>query len=175
MQNLEKNNRVNFNSLKDALAMPGKTTVIEPLFGSALLAIANVLLYNEVSFFYQGQKDFSLIQAICHSPVQTREQADYIFSDTIDNQLLQLCKKGDFMNPEFSASLIFGCESFSVCKASIEGPGIAQKKIIDLPCNTDFIKIWQEKNSEYPLGVEVFFIDDQNNLLALSRTTKIEV
>lgn len=172
--NIEQANRKNFKCLNGALSMPGKITTITPLFGSAFLALANVLLYNEVSYYYKGKEDMSLIKAIVNSQEKTQEKADYLFSDVIDLQLLQSAKKGDYVNPEFSATLIFACENFSAQEVVLSGPGIAKTLKTTLPCSNDFIRLLQEKNSDYPLGVEVFFLDKQNNLLGLSRTTKVE-
>ena len=79
------------------------------------------------------------------------------------------------MNPEFSATLFFACEDFSGTSALLSGPGINEKKAVSLPCDIEFISILKEKNSNYPLGMEIFFLNQKNELLSLSRTTKIEV
>lgn len=177
MQNLdiEKLNRENFKSLSDALAMPGKITTIKPVFNSTLLAVANVVLYNEVSFFYNGDEDMSLIEAITNPKVSTNKEADYIFSDEINGTLVKEAKKGDYLNPDFSATLIFKCDNFNTTNVKIKGPGIDGKKIINLPCSKKFVEVLMDKNSDYPLGIEVYFINSAGDILALSRTTKVEV
>lgn len=175
MEDLEKLNRENFKSLSDALAQPGNITTIKPLFDSKLLAIANVLLYSEVSYYYNGSRDITLIEAITNPKVETIEKADYIFSDTVDIELLKAAKSGDHINPDFSAALIFQCDELSLTDVILRGPGIENEKKVQLPCDKEFIDELMSKNSEYPLGVEVFFIANNGSLTALSRTTKVEV
>lgn len=172
---LEKLNRKNFRAMMNALSMPGDTKNVESLYDSYLLAIANVLLYREVSFFYEGQEDTSIIEAITNTQKQSIENADYIFSDVLDKDLIKRAKKGDFINPDFSGTLIFTCKDFKITKAVLSGPGINGKKEVYLPCDKSFIEELMIKNSEYPLGVEVFFITNSGSLLGLSRRTKIEV
>ncbi|KFL35188.1 MULTISPECIES: phosphonate C-P lyase system protein PhnH [unclassified Sulfurospirillum] len=171
---IEKLNRQNFKSLSDALSMPGKITHIQELFSSHFLAVANVLLYSEVSFYYSGDEDMTLVEAITHPKATTLKEADYIFSDTIDVVLIGEAKKGDYLSPDFSATLIFKCEDFNADRYRLSGPGIDGTKEISLPCKAEFIERLMEKNRDYPLGIEVFFINRCGEVLALSRTTKVE-
>jgi alpha-D-ribose 1-methylphosphonate 5-triphosphate synthase subunit PhnH len=175
MQDLEKLNRENFKSLMDCLSQPGSANKINPLFDSKLLAVANVLLYSEVSYFYEGSRDISLIEAITNPKKESLQKADYIFSDVIDKELLKEAKRGDYINPDFSSTLIFVCEKFDKTDVKLSGPGIDGHKITKLPCDEDFIKVFNEKNSSYPMGVELFFINNLGEIMALSRTTKVEV
>lgn len=172
---LEQFNRQNFKSLSDALAMPGKITQIKKVFDSHLLAVANVLFFSEVSFYYSGDEDITLVEAITNPKATTMQEADYILSDVIDTRLINEAKKGDYLNPDFSATLIFRCEDFNNYTYLISGPGIDEKKEVNLPCNKEFIDILMQKNSDYPLGIEIFFINSIGELIALSRTTKVEV
>jgi len=177
MQNidLEQLNRQNFKSLSDALAMPGKITQLKKVFDSHLLAVANLLFFSEVTFYYSGDEDITLIEAITNPKATTLQEADYIFSDTIDIRLINEAKKGDYLNPDFSATLIFKCEDFNSYTYLLNGPGIDGGKEVNLPCNQEFIDELMKKNSDYPLGVEVFFINSIGEAIALSRTTKVEV
>ncbi len=172
---LEKLNRHNFKAMMNALSMPGKIENIIPLYKSSLLALANVLLYNEVSFFYAGEADMSLVEAINNPKVETNDNADYIFSDVLNPILIKESKKGDYISPDFSATLIFTCKDFNQTKVSMSGPGIDGKKDVYLPCDKEFIKAIKDKNSDYPLGVEIYLVSEENKVMAISRTTKIEV
>lgn len=172
---LEQLNRQNFKSLSDALAMPGKITQIKSAFDSHLLGVANVLFFSEVSYYYSGDEDITLIEAITNPKATTIQEADYIFSDTIDMHLIEEAKKGDYLNPDFSATLIFKCEDFNCYTYFLSGPGIDGEKEVNLPCNKEFVEVLMKKNSDYPLGIEVFFINSIGELMALSRTTTLEV
>jgi alpha-D-ribose 1-methylphosphonate 5-triphosphate synthase subunit PhnH len=173
--NIEKLNRDNFRALTTSLSMPGKISKIEPFLNSSFLAVASVLLYNEVSYFYEGSEDFGLIEVMTNTKKQSIKEADYIFSDKLDAKLLKEAKRGDFLNPDYSAVLIFKCDNFYNSKVRITGPGINISKNLFLPSDRDFINLLSEKNSNLPLGVEIFFINRNNEVLGLSRTTKVEV
>lgn len=172
---LEQLSRQNFKSLSDALAMPGKITQIKSVFDSHLLGVANVLFFSEVTYYYSGDEDITLIEAITNPKATTLQEADYIFGDMIDVHYINEAKKGDYLNPDFSATLIFKCEDFNYYTYFLSGPGIDGEKEINLPCNKEFIKALMKKNSDYPLGIEIFFINSIGELIALSRTTKVEV
>lgn len=172
---IEKLNRKNFRAMMNALSMPGSVQKITPLYDDATLAIASVLLYHEVSYFIQGTIDLSLISDISNPKATSLEMADYIFSETIDPALLEGAKKGTFLNPDFSAMLIFCAEENNQTKVRLSGPGINKIKEQILPCSPEFLTTLKLKNDNFPLGVEIFFIQPKNKIMALSRTTEIEV
>lgn len=171
---IEEINRENFKSLKTALTYPGSIKTLEPLFGSPFLATASVLLFNEVSFYYSGSEDMESIEVITNAQSASPKEADYIFSDTIDEALLEEAKVGNYLSPDFSATLLFKCDSLDVTEVELSGPGIDKSKKVTLPCSQTFIEKLMEKNSDYPLGVEVFFISKSRELMGISRTTKIK-
>lgn len=170
---VEKINRDNFKSLMNALSRPGSIENIEPLFNSSLVAISSVLLYSQVSYFYEGSEDIELIQAMTNAKKVDMKSADYIFADTIDIKLLECAKVGTPKEPEFSATLIFTCKDFNLTQILLSGAGIEREREVSLPINDTFIKVFMEKNSLYPLGNDIFFISKANQVMAFSRTTKI--
>lgn len=172
---IEKLNRENFKSIMNALSMPGNIEKIKPLFESNFLAIANCLLYSEVSYFYEGIEEFDLINAITNASKTKECEADYIFCDEINEFLLTKAKFGTSKDPEFSGTLIFKCKDFNGLKVKLSGPGINKEKIINLPIDKSFVEFFNEKNSHFPLGNEVFFLNENAQIVALSRTTKVEV
>jgi alpha-D-ribose 1-methylphosphonate 5-triphosphate synthase subunit PhnH len=173
--NIEKLNRDNFKSIMNALSMPGTIEQIESLYESHVLAVANTLLYSQVSYFYEGKEDFSLIEAITNTKKQEVKNSDYIFADEVSEYLFNKAKTGTTKEPEFSGTLIFKCKNFEGLKVKIQGPGIDGSKDITLPVDKSFIEFFNEKNSYFPLGNEVLFLNNKGQLMALSRTTTIEV
>lgn len=175
MENLdiEKINRNNFKSLMNALARPGDSQKIEPLFGSFLMAISSVFLYSQTSFYYDGQEDMELMQTISNAKKINHKEADYIFSDSLDLKLLQEAKIGTTKEPEFSATLIFTCKDFDGFEATLSGPGIEKERKNFLPIDEDFVRFFMEKNSLFPLGNDIFFVSLAGEVIALSRTTNI--
>ncbi|QKF81938.1 phosphonate C-P lyase system protein PhnH [Halarcobacter ebronensis] len=172
---IERLNRENFRSMMNALSRPGSIERIEPLFDSHLLAIANTLLYAEVSYFYKGNEDFELINAITNAKDSNEKEADYLFCDTIDENLFEAGKVGTMKDPEFSSTYIFKCKDFCGTKVKISGPGIDGSFNTSLPISKGFISKFNEKNSYFPLGNEVFFINENAEILGLSRTSKLEI
>ena len=171
---IEKLNRDNFRSLQNTLAMPGSIHKVSPLFDSYLLALANTLLYSQVSFHYEGEEEFDLVEAITNTKKEIPENADYIFCDQLNEYLFNKGKTGSSKDPEFSATYIFKCNDFSGLKVRLSGPGIDKEKEVELPIDKSFVEFFNEKNSYYPLGNEVFFLSKNGDLTAISRTTKVE-
>lgn len=172
---IEKLNRDNFKSMMNALSMPGKVEKIDSLFDSSLLAIANTLLYSEVSFYYEGREEFELIEAITNPKKEEAQNADYIFCDELNEYLFNKGKVGTAKDPEYSSTFIFKCKDFEGLRVKLSGPGINGEKELTLPIDKSFVEFFNEKNSYYPLGNEVFFLNEKSEIIAISRTTKMEV
>ncbi len=174
---IERINRVNFRSSLEALARPGLIQDVRPLFASTLQAMASVLLYSEVSYCYHGDEDFQMIQAICGAKVASADEADYLFCDHPEIDFLVPAKVGTAEKPELGATLICKYDAQKSVKTPVRlsGPGIETTVQAALPVGSGFIKQLKEKNAAFPMGVEVFFINDHGQLLGLPRTTHIEV
>lgn len=175
MENIEKKNRENFRSCLAVLSSPGESRQINPLFNSPLLAMASVLLYAEVGYFYDGAEDFQMIDALCCARRTEAAIADYLFFDRPEAGYLDQAKIGSSENPELSATLIFFCpEKRQQTLVRLMGPGINGARELSLPADSSFLARLQQKNATFPLGVDLFFIDTNNRLTALPRTTQIE-
>jgi alpha-D-ribose 1-methylphosphonate 5-triphosphate synthase subunit PhnH len=172
---IEKYNRETFRKLLDTLSMPGSTCQIEKLFDSYILGIASVLLYSEVSYLNSTDEDFSMINAITNAKQDEIQKADYVFCNSLEN-LFGVLKKGTYLSPEYSATIICEVESFEGLLVTLKGPGINIEKKEEYPIDLEFVKEFMENNRSYPLGNEIFFLNKTNGeIKALSRTTKVEV
>jgi alpha-D-ribose 1-methylphosphonate 5-triphosphate synthase subunit PhnH len=174
---IEKINRQNYRSSLRALSQPGEVQQVMPLFGSGLLAMASVLLYAEVSYYGESSLDFQLIRALCGARPVSQPEADYLFFATPHHAHLQQAKVGSAESPEFGATLLFGFEMVEGggTAVNLSGPGIDGLSRCLLPVSQDFISALQEKNSSFPMGIDLFFVGTDNTLLGLPRTTRIEV
>jgi len=178
VHDIERVNRNNFRSSLEALARPGESQFLHPLFDSPLLAMASVFLYAEVSHHYEGRLDFDLIRALCGSPAADAGDADYLFSDAPATEMLKPAKTGTVESPEKSATLIFAYapeHHQSGVPVRISGPGIRGATELTLPVDRAFVDSLREKNEHFPLGIDLFFVSRHNQLLGLPRTTHIEV
>ncbi len=172
---IEKINRINFKALMRSLAYPGEIHSILPIFDSYFLGVASSLLYSEVSFFYTGDEDMDTIKAITNPKVETLEKADYIFCEKIDSDALLRAKCGTFKDPDFSAIIIFTCKEFKGLHVKLKGAGIQSETNLFLPIDKAFVTDFNTKNKDFPLGVDVYFLSQKGEVVALSRTTKMEV
>ncbi|WP_028307924.1 phosphonate C-P lyase system protein PhnH [Desulfitibacter alkalitolerans] len=167
------------NSLKDV-----SDTLSLPLpCNNSVVVLALMLLDTEVSFHISGRHGSTLskyISQLTYSRTAPVEDADYIFvmQDNEKNQLTEIikgCKSGTLINPHVSATLIVETREISSEKMYVlSGPGIREEKFVGLYLNAKNWKdLRKEKNSEYPLGIDIFFFDEHHNLLALPRTTVV--
>lgn len=177
MFDIEKLNRENFRVCLRALSNPGRIGRIEPLNDSPLLAMASLLLYPEVSHFFQGEADFQMVAALTGSKRVEKSQADYLFSDHLESNLLAAAKLGTAENPDLNASLVFSCPSLSGAEGMpvvLKGPGIKTSCEMRLPLERPFLETLQKTNCEFPFGVDLFFVDGHGRLLGIPRSIRVE-
>lgn len=174
---IEQINRLNFRASLEALSRPGQIQKVQPLFESTLQAMASLLLYSEVSYWYRGDEDFQMIQAVCGAQQAPQTSADYLFYDFPDKEAVSLAKGGSSENPEMGATLIFKCDLHDAGGTALRlsGPGIKKATHATLPVDTSFIEELKVKNEVFPMGVDLFFISEKGQLLGIPRTTQIEV
>lgn len=175
---IEEINRHNFRQSLGALARPGSSQTILPLFDSGLLAMASVFLYAEVSHHYKGELDFELVRALCGSKHVAKEEGDYLFFDQPDKEYLLDAKVGSPESPELNATLVFSCQGAAETagtKVMLTGPGINGSRETELPLSRSFLAALNEKNEDFPMGLDLFLITDNTTILGLPRTTHIEV
>ena len=169
-------NRENFRVCLETLSRPGTTGTITPVFESHLTTLAHCLLYAEVSSFFKGNEDYQQIRAVTGSPEATITAADYIFCDQEDLEILAAAKIGTLVSPEHSATLFIQTNSAEHCGTNVilSGPGIQGTTKKTLPVGSTFIDTLRQKNASFPLGVDCFLIDIDDNLTGIARTTRLE-
>ena len=120
--------------------------------------IINQLTYAKTAEL--GSADFIIVLHDAHS--EDMEKA------------LNMAYPGDLLNPHKAATIIVEADSVSNDRDLIlTGPGIEKETQIKVPGSDRWIDLRAEKNSEYPLGVELIFTDRYDNILCLPRTTQI--
>lgn len=173
--NLEKINRFNFRVCMETLARPGTAGKIDPLFGSTLNAMACCLLYSEVSSYFTDNDEEQQLRAVTGSPAAAVAEADYLFCPCPDADIVRRVKSGSLVSPELSATMFFQADCHKKTKVILAGPGIKTTLSVTLPVGVEFIQAIIEKNKMFPLGVDCFFLDSEDYISAISRTTLIEV
>ncbi|WP_010676739.1 phosphonate C-P lyase system protein PhnH [Bacillus timonensis] len=149
---------------------------------ASLIVVALTLLDQEVSFKVVSENE-ETVSAIIHQYTYAKpaniEQADYIFvlkdaKASILSDVLTKAKPGTLRNPQHSATVFIEAEEVrSGGSLLLKGPGIQSTVSVEIVTQGDWIEVRQEKNKEYPLGIDLMFVDGAHQLLSLPRTTQI--
>lgn len=150
-------------------------------YGGSFLVML-MILDREVSFNVvseQGNDVSKLISEITYAQVKPVEESDYIFvleDKTVEilDEVIEKCKIGNLVDPQKSATIIAEVKCISKDgDIALEGPGIQDVNKISICGDKKWISARKNKNEEYPLGVELIFVDENSNLVCIPRTTKI--
>jgi len=174
--------QAHFRLLLDAMARPGLCLPLPalPETGPAALAILATLLDAEVSLADPDKllrdDDWPMLQV----KVAHEEQADYVICDGSHAPNFAP-KLGTLPNPDQSATLILVVDAISDVKGENEihlqltGPGIENSNQLLIK---GLDKQWLDKREDwvcaFPLGVDFILVDDRQ-MIALPRTTKVEI
>lgn len=149
----------------------------------ATWVLALMLLDTEVTFSIYSQREHELTRFLNQLTFAARtepEKADYIFvlHDANEGDLLkalQDAKVGTLQDPHASATVVVESGELSGdFELSLKGPGIEDESFVRIPLVPGWLEARAEKNVEYPLGLDMLVVDENNKLLCLPRTTQIE-
>lgn len=174
-----------FRTLLQAMSHPGRVYSLSQELESGLLLVIQTLLDHEVAFNIFGHQreelEYRIIRATgCRTA--NIEDADFVIipSGGSDGAILH-AKRGSLEYPDTGATVIYSINSLSSrdnggLRITLKGPGIngeITSFIGDI--KKDEFHYLKEINSEYPLGVDSIFIDAENRLMCIPRSTKTEV
>ncbi|MFZ5754804.1 MAG: phosphonate C-P lyase system protein PhnH, partial [Bacillota bacterium] len=177
-----------FRKVLDSTARPGKINSLReesqkldlPLEANkAALLLMLMLLDNEVTFYVAGREGPQIaryMRQLTYAPTAPLEEAAFVFvlEDAVaDNQLLTImekCKRGDLLNPHLSATLVVEVVSLAgEGEWGLQGPGIKGENYLSIAAEDGWVEKRAEINKEYPLGIEMYFLDRAYNLAAIPR------
>ncbi|WP_407311200.1 phosphonate C-P lyase system protein PhnH [Desulfosporosinus sp. SB140] len=150
-------------------------------YGSTFL-LALMLFDTEVKFKVCSEDEAEitkLINQLTYAKVTELESADYILilKDAKAEDLELAIKRaysGDLLDPHKAATIIIEADAVNNERnLTLRGPGIEKVHYIDVKPSDRWVDLRAEKNSEYPLGIDLIFTDRDDNLLCLPRTTQI--
>ena len=192
MDNSGRRNQKNYRSLMQAMSRPGRVFRLDALSAvspfAAALAIGECLLDPEVSLCVIGNGGVSTLQAVLVGATQVRteslETADFVFVCSVQSQGgVRSAKRGRLEFPEEGATLVYCMNSQPACasdrfRVRLTGPGITGQGGIAPEMRGVPVEELQELmdvNADYPLGVDAFFVRPNGEVMALPRSTRIQV
>ena len=149
---------------------------------SSTILLARTVLDPEVSFKVISKAEEAvsrMINQLTYSKPVDLPEADFIFilHDASEEQMkeaLNKAKVGNLLNPHESAMIILEVPDVTKGDSMIlSGPGIQDESFLSLPNVSAWLAARNEKNMEFPLGIDLYFVDRQDRLMALPRTTQI--
>jgi alpha-D-ribose 1-methylphosphonate 5-triphosphate synthase subunit PhnH len=155
---------------------------------AALLAL--ILLDTETSFAVvagetlhssESQQVLRWINEMTYARIAPIDQAQFLFilADTdslLAAQALSQANLGTLLNPHESATVIVETQAIAQSPADqfiLKGPGIKHEQVLAMRSDWQWQSIRSELNREYPLGVDMMFVDRNHQLVCLPRTTQI--
>lgn len=169
-----------------AISNPGEIVNIADMINkisddhSHLLVTALTLLDKETSYAVIGDKKLEEVIGQLTYANKVNEKASYIFvnKECSKEEISNVFKKanpGTMIDPYISSTIIISAPIVKdALKVSIEGPGVKDAKEIKI---SEYIKEWIEQRDtaryEYPLGVDLYFVSSNGDLLSIPRKVKM--
>jgi len=175
-----------FRVLLQALSQPGRVwalpTAAPPDGWQTVLA---TLLDQEVSFAVLGPQSESVaaeLRELTQASAAAVSQADFllIFGGGSQGRIVE-AKRGSLAYPDQGATLVYLVAELQEgglqpAPVRLQGPGIPRERCPRIS-GLDQAE-WSylaEINREFPMGVDCFFLDRNNRVLGLPRSTRVEI
>lgn len=180
-----------YRKLVHSMSRPGTISTIEQQTQNvegdcgcspALLVSAMTLLDAEVTFHVLAPNRKELIEKISaytSARYTTADQADFILvvksvkkEEILD--ALQQCKIGHLIDPHQSATwLIESQKLMNEGPIQLKGPGIQTNHLLQTGHSTEFWKARKNRTQEYPMGIDMIFLDEYSQLACVPRTVSV--
>lgn len=180
-----------YRTVLDAMSRPGQVVSLARearkinlpgIAGPAALVLMRMLLDPEVGFCVVGldhsQIESRISQLTGSFPVSL-DQADFIFvlekaSEEERRQAVLAAKIGSLTDPHLSATLVLELPLIGDGgELWIAGPGVAGQSRWPLNRAASYLDERNRKIEEFPLGVDLLFVDRSHQLVALPRTSRL--
>lgn len=178
-----------FRKLLAATASPGavveladeaKLLDLELPLNKGIVLVALVLLDAEASFCLSTPDSAGTraqaISQMTYSRQAPRGEADFLFALGAEGavQAIADAKAGTLVDPHLGATIVVEVESLREGgPLELSGPGIEASSRLEVGLDPSWIAARASKNLEFPLGVDLIFVDRHFRLAALPRTTRI--
>lgn len=176
-----------FRCLLEAVAKPGKLSALPPFdSGTPTEGVARTLLDHEVYFCaVGGESGFEeRLSLLTGSRIAPMTEAEFVFIYEPDRTASKL-GRGELARPELGATAIYSVTKLEETEKLSEsnsltlgfsGPGVPGERpieIVGLPASE--IEAIIQSRADYPLGVDVYLVDEAGWVAGLPRSTRLEV
>ena len=183
-----------FRLLMDALANPARPVNLNDQISQFVsngkwLAPALTLLDNETGFFWDGPSELEEeIHFLTGAMQVPPESADFIFLSSsyvntepeaarlFAERIISCVKAGTHRDPHDSVMIFIASSGKTDISISVSGPGVPPegRKAQISAAEAEWIKARDKQQFEYPRGVELVFIRDDNSFLAITRKVAVK-
>ncbi|HWQ41710.1 MAG TPA: phosphonate C-P lyase system protein PhnH [Desulfosporosinus sp.] len=151
----------------------------------ATLVLVLMLFNTEVKFYVCSKFEAEiakLINQLTYAKKTEVQNADYILvlKDAQPEELaraIRLAYPGNLRDPHKAATIIIEADALSNERdLTLTGPGIEKESYVKVTTVTTidhWVDLRADKNSEYPLGIDLIFTDANDNIICLPRTVQI--
>jgi alpha-D-ribose 1-methylphosphonate 5-triphosphate synthase subunit PhnH len=152
-------------------------------FCKGMMLLVQTLIDGEVGFKVVGrgaQEAARLISRLTYGRPADLETADFIIileeaTAEEKEEALKKSKVGTLVDPHDSATFLIAVKHFGHGNDLVlRGPGIKDNALVSLEGQEDLMGLREGINREYPLGIDMVFVDAAGEILALPRTTQIK-
>lgn len=149
--------------------------------GTQLMAL--LLLDTEVSFCVVSRQAPELARRfsqLTYAKAANCGEADYIFvlADALGTALedaVTAAKSGHLINPALAATVVIEAQKITPGQGlALRGPGILGVHQVDIKTDGEWLDQRAQQVREYPLGIDLIFLDPSGRLVCIPRTTAIE-
>lgn len=177
-----------YRQMLDTMARPGKICPLPPLdlrppseLGTYAAGMALTLLDSETSFAVLPARDDwrEYLRLNTGSEAEAVNAAEFIIADgRFDLAEINELNRGNLLSPEQGSTLIILVDRLAKdgpgVGLTLSGPGVKGKAALVAqglePANMERIL---QLNAEFPLGIDVFFVDCCGNLAAVPRSSSV--
>ncbi len=175
-----------FRQILAAMASPGKIADLgreaglldlDVRFNKGLLLVALALLDGETSFCVasaESEAHARIISQLTYARAAAPGEADFIFAIGAGYaaEAIASAKIGTLIDPHLGATLVVEVRSLEEAGPfTLSGPGIESSASLGVGLEPGWVAERAARNIEYPLGVDLLFVDALSRLAALPRTT----
>lgn len=173
-----------FRALLRATSRPGEIIVLPETGDGAVEVVLLTLLDVEVTFCVLGPGGARELEERLLGATGTRaapvEEAVFalIPGGDSDGAMLDL-RRGTLEAPEKGATAIYGVKRLTENgpkTLTLSGPGVSGNRTLGVEgLSAEELEAIRESRAYYPLGVDVYLVDEAGSLVGLPRSTRIEV